>query len=103
MPPPIRAYFVMRIAGKMVRTTYRGSRALVRWNKGKGLVDLRGSIFCEVRECTSEPMCDFYVAAIRRLMQLFDVNVEIGTEGCRAMGATQCLFAVTVRPAEVTA
>lgn len=103
MSPTIRAYFVMRIAGKMVRRTYRGSRALVRWKKGRGTVDIRGSIFCEVRERTPDPMCAFYVAAIRRLMQLFDIEVEVDTEVCRATGATQCLLAVVVRPSGVAA
>ena len=98
-PPGIRVHLVMRIARRMIRTTYKGSRAIVKWRKGRGAVDIRGSIFCEVRDRSSEqPLCEFYASAIRRLMYLFNLEVEVGTEQCRATGAGQCLMSVLVRP-----
>src|SRR5215470_17696324 len=98
-PRRIRVHLVMRLARKMIRTTYGGSRAIVRWKRGKGAVDIRGSIFCEVRDRTEEPLCDFYAAAIRRLMYLFNLDAEVGLDQCRATGAGQCLMSVLVRPA----
>ena len=98
-PPGLRVYLVMRVARKMIRTTYKGSRAIVRWRKGKGAIDIRGSIFCEVRDRTEQPLCEFYASAIRRLMYLFNLEVEVDTEQCRATGAGQCLMSVLVRPA----
>jgi hypothetical protein len=100
-PPGLRVHLVMRMARRMIRTTYIGSRAIVRWRKGKGAIDIRGSIFCEVRDRTEQPLCEFYASAIRRLMYLFDLDVEVGTEQCRATGAGQCLMSVLVRPARV--
>jgi bacteriochlorophyll 4-vinyl reductase len=100
-PPGLRVHLVMRVARKMIRTTYKGSRAIVRWRKGKGAVDIRGSIFCEVRERTEQPLCEFYASAIRRLMYLFNLDVEVATEQCRATGASQCLMSVLVRPARL--
>jgi predicted hydrocarbon binding protein len=97
-PRRLRVYLVMRVARTMIRTTYRSSRAVVRWRKGKGAVDIRGSIFCEVRDRTEQPLCEFYASAIRRLMYLFNLDVEVGTEQCRATGAGQCLMSVLVRP-----
>ena len=97
MPDAIRLRLVARIARRMVRQTYGGSRAMVRWRKGRGSVDIRGSIFCEVRGPVDEPLCEFYAAAIRRLMHLFDLQVEVGTERCRATGAGQCVMLVSVR------
>lgn len=97
-PPSIRVHLVMRIARKMIRTTYWGSRAIVKWRKGRGKVDIRGSIFCEVRDRSDQPLCEFYASAIRRLMYLFNLDVEVGTEQCRATGAGQCLVSVIVRP-----
>ena len=85
-PPGLRVHLVMRLARAMIRRTYRGSRAIVRWRKGRGAVDLRGSIFCEVRDRVEQPLCEFYAAAIRRLMHLFSLEVEVGTEQCRATG-----------------
>jgi len=98
MPDAIRLRLVARLARRMVRQTYGGSRALVRWRKGRGSVDIRGSIFCEVRVSVDEPLCEFYAAAIRRLMQLFDLQVDVGTERCRATGAGQCVMLVSVQP-----
>jgi hypothetical protein len=97
-PDWIRRWAGMRVARRMVRNTFRGSRAIVRWRRGKGEIDIRGSIFCEVREPVSDPLCEFYAAAIRRLLYLFNLHVEVGIQQCRATGAGQCLMSVTVRP-----
>lgn len=98
MPDAIRLRLVTRIARRMVRQTYGGSRALIRWRRGHGSVDIRGSIFCEVRDSVEEPLCEFYAAALRRLMYLFNLQVDVGTERCRATGASQCLMSVSLRP-----
>jgi hypothetical protein len=97
-PTTLRVHLVMRLARTMVRSTYRGSRAIIRWRKGRGAVDIRGSLFCQVRDRVPQPLCEFYAAAIRRLMHLFDVEVDVDTEQCRATGAGQCLMVVLVRP-----
>ena len=55
-PPALRVHLVMGIARTMIRTTYRGSRAIVKWKKGKGAIDIRGSIFCEVRDRTEQQL-----------------------------------------------
>src|ERR1700704_6375408 len=46
-PRSMRVWLAMRIARQMVRNTYSSSRVSVKWRKGTGAVDLRGSIFCE--------------------------------------------------------
>ena len=98
VPPGVRVHLVMREARAMIRKTYRGSRAIVRWRKGRGAVDIRGSIFCEVRDRVEQPLCGYYASGIRRLMYLFNLDVEVATEQCRATGAGQCLMTVLVRP-----
>lgn len=97
VPRVVRVRLVMRLARAMVRSTYRGSRALVKWRGGRGAVDIRGSLFCEVRDRVEQPLCQFYASAIRRLMHRFGVEVEVDTEQCRATGAGQCLMVVLVR------
>jgi hypothetical protein len=99
-PPRVRVHLVMRLARQMIRNTYSGSRAIVRWRQGRGAVDIRGSLFCEVRDRVEEPLCEFYASAIRRLMYLFSLDVEVGTEQCRATGGGQCLMTILVRPTE---
>jgi hypothetical protein len=98
-PPQLRVHLVMRLARRMIRGTYRGSRAIVSWRKGEGAVDIRGSIFCEVRDRAEQPLCEFYASAIRRLMFLFSLDVEVGTKQCRATGGGQCLMTILVRQA----
>jgi len=101
LPPRLRLWYVMRLARRLVRQTYGGSRAIVRWRSGGiGAVDLRDSLFCQVREPTAQPLCEFYAAAIRRLTALFHLDVTVQTDGCRATGAPRCVIAVAVRPAE---
>jgi bacteriochlorophyll 4-vinyl reductase len=99
-PTAIRLRLVMRLARTLVRSTYGGSRAIVRWRRGEGAVDIRGSIFCEVRDKVEHPLCEFYASAIRRLLYLFNLDAEVGTVQCRATGASQCLMSVLVRPAK---
>jgi hypothetical protein len=96
-PRAIRHRLVMRVARRMVRNTYSGSRALVKWRKGNGAVVIRGSIFCEVRDPVEQPLCEFYASGIRRLMSLFNLEADVGTEQCRATGSGQCLMSVMVR------
>jgi len=101
-PPALRVHLVMRLARSMIRKTYGGNRAIVRWRRGRGAVDIRGSIFCGVRDPVEQPLCEFYASAIRRLMLLFSLDTEVGIEQCRATGDGQCLMVVLVRPAGVS-
>jgi hypothetical protein len=98
-PPGLRIHLVMRLARHMIRNTYSGSRAIVRWRQGKGAVDIRGSMFCEVRDRVEQPLCELYASAIRRLLFLFSLDAEVGTEQCRATGGGQCVMSILVRPA----
>ena len=101
-PMRLRARLVMRVARAMIRRTYRGSSGIVRWRKARGAIDIRGSLFCEVRDPVDHPLCEYYASAIRRVMRLFAVDVDIATEQCRATGAGHCVMVVSVRPVGVT-
>jgi len=96
-PPVLRMRLVMRVARTMVRETSLGSRATVRWQRGRGTVDIDGSIFCAVRDRVEQPLCGYYASGIRRLMRLFGLEARVVIEQCRAAGAGPCLMAVLVR------
>ena len=99
LPPRLRLWYVMRLARRLVRQTYAGSRAIVRWRAGGvGAIDLRGSLFCQVREPSAQPLCQFYAAAVGRLLALFELGVSVQTDGCRATGAPRCIFALAPKP-----
>ena len=99
LPPRLRLWYVMRLARRLVRHTYAGSRAIIRWRTGGvGTVDLRGSLFCQVREPTAHPLCEFYAASIRRLTALFQLDVHVQTDGCRGTGSPRCTIAMALAP-----
>ena len=50
LPGSVRVRLAMRTARGLVRATYPGSRAIVRLKRGTAAIELRGSLFCEVRE-----------------------------------------------------
>ena len=50
MPARLRVWLVLRLARRLVRQTYGGTRATIRdVRRERGALDLRGSVFCQVR------------------------------------------------------
>jgi predicted hydrocarbon binding protein len=100
LPGVLRTRGAMRAAGTLVRSTYPGSRAIVKVRRGTASVDLRGSLFCEVREATPGPLCAFYAAAIARVLSQFALDADVRVHECRAASRGRgCLLAVTVHKA----
>jgi hypothetical protein len=102
LPTGLRARAGLRTSRGLVRATYPGSRAIVRLKRGTASIDLRGSLFCEVRETSILPLCGFYASAIARVMQLFAIDAEARVSECRAAGGRKgCLLSVVVNGASV--
>ena len=100
LPPALRARAALRTARSLVRSTYPGSRAIVRLRRGTASVDLRGSLFCEVREAHALPLCGFYAAAFERVLELFSLRADARVNECRASGTRPaCLLSVVVQGA----
>jgi hypothetical protein len=87
LPGPLRARAALKTARALVRTTYPGSRALTKVRRGTASIDLRGSLFCEVREASALPLCGFYTAAIARVLHLYALPSDGRVEECRASGS----------------
>jgi len=97
LPAGLRARAALRTARALVRATYPGSRAITRVKKGMVSVDLRGSLFCEVRETSVEPLCGFYASAMGGVLKLFDVTADARVSECRARGSgSGCQLSVTL-------
>ena len=97
LPPGLRARAALRTARALVRATYPGSRALTKIRRGVVTIDLRGSLFCEVREASVEPLCGFYASAIGGVLRLFDVTADARVNECRASGTGRgCVLSVTL-------
>jgi hypothetical protein len=99
-PRRLRLRLVMGLASDLVRSTYADSRVIVKGRDGGRTVDIRGSIFCEVRQPVPDPLCGFYAAAIAQLVSGFALDVDVATAGCRATGQGPCLLTVMERTSE---
>ena len=95
-PPALRLRLAMMVARRMVRRTYADSRAVVRVHGRGGAINIRGSVFCAVRDQAERPLCDFYASAFSRLMHLFGLAVDVGTDQCRATGSERCQMSFLV-------
>jgi hypothetical protein len=97
LPSGLRARAALRTARALVRATYPSSRAITKVKRGVVIIDLRGSLFCEVRETSVEPLCGFYASAIAGVLKLFDVTADARVNECRASGAPRgCVLSVTL-------
>ena len=95
-PNWLRRRLVLRLAARLVRATYRRSRLAVRLRKNVAMLDLRESVFCDVREPVGHALCGFYVAAFGRLLALLNVPAKIDVTSCRGMGGHTCAMTVTI-------
>ncbi len=99
MPLWLRSRAVLRLARHTIRSTSRGSRTALRLRRGRGRLDVLGSVFCAVREPSPEHLCGFHEAVVRRLFALYDVPGLVRLDQCRAVGDPGCVVDVAiVRP-----
>ena len=97
LPGSLRTRAALRTARALIRETYPGSRAIIRLKRGTASIDLRGSLFCEVRETSILPLCGFYASAIARVLQQFALRADARVTECRAAGGRKgCLLSVVV-------
>lgn len=97
LPARLRARVVLRLASRMFRETYAGTRAIPRVRRGEGTVDLRGSLFCAIRDSSPEPLCGYYAAAISRFLELYSLPATVRLGDCRATGDRACVLGVHLR------
>ena len=95
-PTTMRARCALHLSRRLVRQTFRGSRTKVRLRKGMGSVEIRGSIFCGLREPGQWPMCVFYSAAVEQFLAHFDIQAKAEISECRGAGGGGCTLAVTI-------
>jgi bacteriochlorophyll 4-vinyl reductase len=102
-PAWLRRRILLRLARRLVRDSYTGSRAVSRIRRGTASIDLRASVFCSVREPVPQPLCGFYAAAFTRLLALFDIGARTEVVKCRGTGEPTCVLKVAMtngRPVE---
>lgn len=96
LPTKMRARCALHLSRRLVRQTFRGSRTKVRLRNGVGSLEIRGSIFCELRETGDSPRCVFYSAAVEQFVRQFDLDAKVHVSQCKAAGGGGCTMAVTI-------
>jgi bacteriochlorophyll 4-vinyl reductase len=100
MPLWLRSRAVLRLARGTLKRTYVGTKVDVRLRRGEATVDVRASLFCTVRDSSSEPLCGFYASAVARFLALYSVPADVRLGACRAAGDPVCRIGVALgRPA----
>ena len=94
MPRPLRRRVAVSVAGDLVRATGEASRARIRFRRWVAEVSIRGSVFCGVREPSSQPLCVYYAAAVVRVLSMLDLPSTVRVAGCRGMGERSCRLLV---------
>jgi hypothetical protein len=98
LPIRLRIRAALRTARALVRSTYPGTRLIARVRRDAASVDLRGSLFCEVREASPRALCGFYTAALARLFHLFGVPADAQVTTCRAANRSGgCVMSIVLR------
>lgn len=92
----LRTRLLLRLAGRLVRASYRGSRMVSKVRRGTANLDVRASIFCSVREPVAHPLCGFYAAAFTRLLTLFGLNTRAVVVSCRGTGESSCTLEIAL-------
>jgi predicted hydrocarbon binding protein len=59
-------------------------------------MEIRGSIFCEVRETVGWPTCVFYSAAVEQFVQCFDISAKVVVSQCKGAGDSCCTMTVKI-------
>jgi hypothetical protein len=96
-PVWLKLRLISRLIRRLTVRTYSDCRVTVRWSRQAGTLGMTGSLFCVVREPADQPLCEFYAAAIRRLMALGGLEMDVVAEQCRATGAERCAMHMRVR------
>src|SRR3954452_5084008 len=95
-PMWLRRRLLLRLARRLVHSSYRGSRAICQLRGGTARVELRASVFCTVREKVQHPLCGFYSAAFTRMLTLFEIGASTEVIECRAAGGPTCVLHVSL-------
>jgi predicted hydrocarbon binding protein len=98
-PEWLRARLLLRLAARLIRSSYRGSRTVSKIRRGHASIDVRASIFCTVREPVDQPLCGFYAAACTKLLSLFNLRARAEVVRCRGTGESSCVLRIALADA----
>jgi hypothetical protein len=98
LPGPLRRHYALRQGRRLVRAAFDPAATRVSIRRGRGAVEIAGSVFCGVREPWPWPTCTYFAAALGRHLELHETPADLRIEACRATGtAAACRLTVDFR------
>lgn len=97
LPARMRARAALRMARVVARGAYPGIKTRFALQRGRGRVEVRGSIFCQVREPVTSPLCGFYAGLVARLLAEHGIENGVTLVECLAAGGPACRMDVEWR------
>ncbi len=97
MPAFLRRRLAVRAATRLIAQVSSTSRATAKLRQGIARVEIRESLFCAVREPQKAPLCDFYLAAARRTLELLglaEAAAAVRVDECRAVNGHACVLSM---------
>jgi bacteriochlorophyll 4-vinyl reductase len=98
LPGSLRRRAALGIARDAIARAYTGSRIKLKVRQRTGSFEIRSSIFCGVREPAAQPLCQFYAAAIVRVLAEAGIEATGEIVRCQATGSQGCLIKVEMTP-----
>jgi hypothetical protein len=102
-PRSLRIRAALQVASSVVGSVSSQSRLSSRVRGTTARLKLLSSVFCSVRGIQVSPLCGFYLALVVRTLGHFGIAATARVEGCRAMGAANCVFVISLDVAQPVA
>lgn len=90
LPRPLRLRAVLRLTNRLIQGLHDDGRLEATVRRGRAVVTLEGSLFCDVRERAGGPLCRFYGAMLEHCLAAFDLHGRAEIARCRGAGDPVC-------------
>jgi hypothetical protein len=99
MPRWIRTRLAARVAATIVQDVFSTSAASARVRSRQVRFDVKGSLFCAVRDRQAFPLCAFYAAVAARTLERCGIRSRSRIDGCVAVGGQSCVIVLDLSAA----
>lgn len=103
LPRPFRARAALGVARRIVTAICSSSKASARVRRRGAQFSIKSSLFCDVREHRSTPLCGFYRAVAVGTLTALGVPAEGRVSQCHAVDGGACIIALDLFGAQVAA
>jgi hypothetical protein len=96
LPGPLRRRVALGVARTLITSAYTGSRTHLRLRRKVGILEIKSSIFCGVRNRVPSPLCQFHAAAIARVLAELGIPAQARILACQATGDGSCRIEINM-------